>query len=100
MQTLDRVGSKHGTSISNVAARWVLERPGVAAVILGARNANHVQVGRRAGRGARMCARGVPYLGLQGVVWEGQRPPWSASRPRHMSCPSLARTPHEDASVY
>ncbi|PNG99828.1 hypothetical protein TSOC_014382, partial [Tetrabaena socialis] len=40
---LDGVGRKHGASISNVAARWVLDRPGVAAVILGARNAEHVQ---------------------------------------------------------
>lgn len=31
-------------TISNVAARWVLDRPGVAAVILGARNADHVEV--------------------------------------------------------
>ena len=38
------VADKHGTSISNVAARWVLQRQGVAGVILGARNASHVQV--------------------------------------------------------
>ncbi|KAG2501704.1 hypothetical protein HYH03_000205 [Edaphochlamys debaryana] len=43
LQVLDRVGKKHDVSISNVAARWVLERPSVAAVILGARNASHVQ---------------------------------------------------------
>ncbi|KXZ55536.1 hypothetical protein GPECTOR_2g1085 [Gonium pectorale] len=43
LQALDSVGRKHDTSISNVAARWVLQRPGVAAVILGARNANHVE---------------------------------------------------------
>jgi len=31
------IGRKHGVSISNVATRWVLEQPAVAAVILGAR---------------------------------------------------------------
>lgn len=39
---LDDIASKHSTSISNVAARWVLQRPAVPAVILGARNALHV----------------------------------------------------------
>ncbi|GIL79723.1 hypothetical protein Vretimale_12369 [Volvox reticuliferus] len=43
LQALEGVASKHGTSISNVATRWVLDRPGVAGVILGARNADHVQ---------------------------------------------------------
>ncbi|EFJ45917.1 hypothetical protein VOLCADRAFT_105794 [Volvox carteri f. nagariensis] len=43
LQALDIVARKHDTTISNVAARWVLDRPGVAAVILGARNADHVQ---------------------------------------------------------
>ncbi|KAG2451292.1 hypothetical protein HYH02_003898 [Chlamydomonas schloesseri] len=42
LQALDVVARKHDVTISNVAARWVLDRPGVAAVILGARNANHV----------------------------------------------------------
>ena len=31
------IGQKHGVSISNVATRWVLEQPAVAAVIVGAR---------------------------------------------------------------
>jgi len=31
------IGRKHGVSISNVAARWVLEQKAVAAIILGAR---------------------------------------------------------------
>jgi aryl-alcohol dehydrogenase-like predicted oxidoreductase len=39
---LDGIATKHNTSISNVAARWVLQRPAVPAVILGARNALHV----------------------------------------------------------
>jgi diketogulonate reductase-like aldo/keto reductase len=31
------IGRKHGVSLSNVATRWVLEQPAVAAAILGAR---------------------------------------------------------------
>ena len=32
-----QIGAKHGVSVSNVATRWVLEQPAVAAVIVGAR---------------------------------------------------------------
>jgi aryl-alcohol dehydrogenase-like predicted oxidoreductase/enamine deaminase RidA (YjgF/YER057c/UK114 family) len=32
-----RVGARHGVSIANVATRWVLEQPAVAAIIVGAR---------------------------------------------------------------
>lgn len=39
---LKQVADKHDTSISNVASRWVLQRPAVPAIILGARNALHV----------------------------------------------------------
>jgi aryl-alcohol dehydrogenase-like predicted oxidoreductase len=35
LRVLAEVGSKHGASIDQVAARWVLDRPGVSAVILG-----------------------------------------------------------------
>ena len=41
-QVLHSVAKKKGVSISNVAARWVLDKPAVPAIILGARNANHV----------------------------------------------------------
>lgn len=34
---LERIGSKHGASLANVAARWVLDHPAVAAIIVGAR---------------------------------------------------------------
>ncbi len=44
LQTLRDVGDKHGgVSIANVATKWVLDSPVVPAVILGARNASHVQ---------------------------------------------------------
>jgi aryl-alcohol dehydrogenase-like predicted oxidoreductase/enamine deaminase RidA (YjgF/YER057c/UK114 family) len=34
---LDEVAKRHGVSLANVATRWVLEQPAVAAVIVGAR---------------------------------------------------------------
>lgn len=44
LQTLDAVAKRHSVSLSNVATRWVLEQPAVAAIIVGARigeNAHH-----------------------------------------------------------
>jgi len=43
LRSLDRIARKHGVSIAAVAARWVLDRPGVAAVIIGARYAHHLE---------------------------------------------------------
>src|SRR5262249_48243273 len=37
LAALSRVASKHGASIANVATRWVLDQPAVAAIIVGAR---------------------------------------------------------------
>lgn len=37
LQSAHRVAQKHGVSIANVASRWILESPAVAAVIVGAR---------------------------------------------------------------
>lgn len=37
------IGSRHGASVANVAVRWVLDRPGVAAAIVGAPDARHVR---------------------------------------------------------
>ncbi len=37
LRAADGIARKHGVSISNVATRWVLEQPAVAAVIVGAR---------------------------------------------------------------
>lgn len=39
--SLHRIARKHRVSIANVATRWVLDRPGVTAVILGASDAAH-----------------------------------------------------------
>jgi aryl-alcohol dehydrogenase-like predicted oxidoreductase len=42
LSTLREVGRKHGISLTAVATRWVLDRPGVAAAIIGARYAEHL----------------------------------------------------------
>jgi aryl-alcohol dehydrogenase-like predicted oxidoreductase len=43
LRSLDRIARKHSVVIPAVAARWVLDRPGVAAVIIGARYAHHLE---------------------------------------------------------
>jgi aryl-alcohol dehydrogenase-like predicted oxidoreductase len=42
LQALDRVARLHGVSLTAVATRWVLDRPGVATAIVGARTAEHL----------------------------------------------------------
>ena len=42
LRACKRIGDKHGASISAVATRWVLDRPGVAAAIVGSRYADHL----------------------------------------------------------
>ncbi|MBM3531854.1 MAG: aldo/keto reductase [Alphaproteobacteria bacterium] len=37
LKTLAAIGGRHGVSIANVATRWVLQQPAVAAIIIGAR---------------------------------------------------------------
>ena len=37
LHALEKIAAKHDVSVSNVATRWVLEQPAVAAVIVGAR---------------------------------------------------------------
>jgi aryl-alcohol dehydrogenase-like predicted oxidoreductase len=37
-----RIADRHGVTIANVATRWVLDRPTVGAVIIGARYASHL----------------------------------------------------------
>ena len=44
---LQRVGKKHGVRSSVAAMRWVLQQRGVAAVVVGARNALHLADYRR-----------------------------------------------------
>lgn len=42
LETLSEVADKHDVSIANVASRYVLDRPGVCSVIVGARNTKHI----------------------------------------------------------
>jgi aryl-alcohol dehydrogenase-like predicted oxidoreductase len=44
---LRSIADKHSTSVANVSSRWVIQRPTVAAIIVGARNASHVDDHRR-----------------------------------------------------
>ncbi len=41
--TLNKVALRHNVSISNVASKYILEKPQVAAVIVGARNTAHLE---------------------------------------------------------
>jgi aryl-alcohol dehydrogenase-like predicted oxidoreductase len=47
LQELHALGAKHGVGVAEVASRWVLQRPAVAGIIVGARNAAHVEQHRR-----------------------------------------------------
>lgn len=42
LQTIHAIAVRHRVSITNVATRYILEKPAVAAAIVGARNANHL----------------------------------------------------------
>ena len=42
LRALGSVARRHRVSIANVATRWVLDRPGVAAAVVGVRNARHL----------------------------------------------------------
>ncbi len=42
LRTLDRIARDHGTSVTAVATRWVLDRPGASAAIVGARTDAHL----------------------------------------------------------
>ncbi len=43
LRTLHRIATKHQVSLATVASRWVLDRPSVAAVIVGMRTVHHVR---------------------------------------------------------
>ena len=42
LRVLRDIGARHGTGIGAVAMRWVLDQPGVAGIIVGARHARHL----------------------------------------------------------
>jgi len=43
LRTLKKISDKHTASISTIAINYILNKPQVAAAIVGARNANHIQ---------------------------------------------------------
>lgn len=47
LAVLSAVGEKHSAPPSAIALRWVLQQPGVAALVVGARNAQHLPDYRR-----------------------------------------------------
>lgn len=77
---LDAIAQKHDVSIANVATRYVLERPAVAAVIIGARDREHIGDNRRV-FGFRLSREDNEMLEcvlrqrreLSGDVWELER---------------------------
>lgn len=48
LRALAAIGKRHRASLSAVALRWVLDRPGVACAILGTSGARHLEATRRA----------------------------------------------------
>lgn len=82
LRTVDRVARKHRSSVANVATRWALDRPGVAAVILGAASAAHATDNLRAfdlvldaEDRERIAARLAELPGPPGDVYSVERVP-------------------------
>jgi aryl-alcohol dehydrogenase-like predicted oxidoreductase len=71
LAALSQVAKKHGTEPASVAMRFVLDRPSVAAVIVGARNAAHV-ARHRAVLGLRLEAE--DYAIIEAVADRRQGP--------------------------
>jgi len=42
LAALQKIADRHGVSLSSVATRWLLDRPGAAVALLGARDASHL----------------------------------------------------------
>jgi aryl-alcohol dehydrogenase-like predicted oxidoreductase len=42
LAALDRIAARHGVALASVATRWLLDRPGAAVALLGARDAAHL----------------------------------------------------------
>ena len=68
---LNRIAEKHSTDIAAVATRAILDRPGVAAAIVGAVNTAHLESHRRIGE---LCLDADDY-GLIASVVEPRRGP-------------------------
>lgn len=42
LSVLNEIAKKHGVSVTNVATRYILEKPNVASIVIGARNTEHL----------------------------------------------------------
>ena len=62
---LQRIGRRHGVGLSTVALRWVLDRPGVAAAIVGATGDRHLE---RTLEAFRLELDGEDRAAIEGVV--------------------------------
>jgi aryl-alcohol dehydrogenase-like predicted oxidoreductase len=65
------VADQYDVGVAEVASRWVLQRPAVAAVIVGARNATHVEQHRRT-FGFELSAGDL--AAIEAALAEGKRP--------------------------
>jgi len=65
LAVLRRIGGRHGVSLSTVALRWVLDRPGVAAAIVGATGDRHLE---RTLDAFRLRLDGEDRAAIEGVV--------------------------------
>lgn len=82
LAVLKEIADKHGVSLSNVAARWVLDRPQVGGAIVGARTDEHVRSNLRVFRleldsedRARLAAVVARGTGPRGDVFGLERQP-------------------------
>lgn len=83
LKVLKSIADEHGVNIAEVAAQYVLQQDGVAAVIVGARNARHLQsLQRMAGLNLNMSEIGQ----IQSVIKKGKAVPgdvYDVERDRH-----------------
>ena len=73
LQTLRRIADRHATDIATVASAAMLNRPGVAAVIVGARNRSHL-AGNLAVSALKLSEADlaeIAYIQAQGQIPEG-----------------------------
>jgi aryl-alcohol dehydrogenase-like predicted oxidoreductase len=71
LQTLRRIADRHGVDLATVASAAMLDRPGVAAVIVGARNRSHL-AGNLAVSALRLTAQDhADIAAIKGQVPEG-----------------------------
>jgi aryl-alcohol dehydrogenase-like predicted oxidoreductase len=65
LAVLDRIARRRGVALSAVALRWVLDRPGVAAAIVGATGDRHLE---RTLEAFRLALDGEDRAAIEGVV--------------------------------